>query len=112
VSLPDPSPGERLEPAFSGDAGVNNELGVLGANQLGINGAYSGTAYTFAGPADPGAAPVQLGFEYGDLIRLSGGGVNDGAELTINDPSTLTVLETLTTPDATYYSFDVRRIKR
>jgi hypothetical protein len=110
-------PTERVEIALVGDdtVGVNNRLKIVGASQLGIDPAFvpAGDPYSFEGPADLGGLPdnvVQLGFSLGDQIRLSQAsgqpvGSNDGALVTILDPSALTVLEALTFPDTTVYKF-------
>lgn len=97
------TPLELATCGMKGDPAVDNKLTVSGANQLAISATYSGTAYTFDG----------LGFKAGDKILLSdpgASGPNDGRELTLTDPSTISVLETLVTPDATEYEFIARRV--
>lgn len=103
-------PAEAVDIALVGDDSINNRLGVLGTNQLGLDGSYSGSAYVFEGP--PSISPVQLGVEAGDKIRLSQAsgqpvGSNSDRELTVVDPTTLTVFEDLVTPDTVYYKFEV-----
>ena len=70
-------PTERQQWSFIGDdqAPTFNRLEVLGANQLGIDVAYSpqgpgAVPYTFEGPADGTTNPVQLGSQKGDKILL------------------------------------------
>lgn len=109
---------DELEPAESSIVGmvsnpaVNNKLSVQTSSNLELSGTYTGPAYTLAGPADTSSSPVKLGFKKGDKIRLKGpvgGELNDGKELTLEDPATFTVMETLATPDATLYDFTVLR---
>jgi hypothetical protein len=53
---------------------------------------------------------LKLGFQKGDKIKLEQAagepvGANDGAIVTLVDPASLTISETLTTPDAVKYKF-------
>lgn len=90
----------------------DNKLVVTGLVNLAIDGGYTGDAYTFAGPPDTVASPIQLGFKKGDKLKLEGpvgGESNDGRELTLVDPATIEVFEELVTPDVTLYTFQAIR---
>ena len=73
--------------------------------------AYSGPDYRLGGPADPLSSPIALGFRPGDKIRLIGGGVNGGRELTLLVPDSFSIREVLATPDGADYAFQVVRKK-
>jgi len=108
------TPRELFECSVHLTTGGASALRATATNTLTINGA----AYTFAGPADTGTAPVQLGFEKGDLIVLVGSlgtEPNHGKEVVILNPaptaSTVTVLGTPLVADTpTLYNF--RAMKR
>jgi hypothetical protein len=106
-----------LEPASTvvvgmiGDPAVGNKLVVTGASALAISGAYTGAPYVMNGPAAI-SPPAQLGFKPGDKLKLQGAvgtEPNHGRELTLSDPATITVFETLVFPDANEYEFTVYR---
>jgi len=91
--------------------GVNGTyVQVTGANTL----TFAGTpAYTIAGPPDPLASPIQLGFERGDLVLLTGqvgGESNDGKLVSLDDPAAGTIYDTLTVDSPENYFFSL--IKR
>lgn len=112
-------PRTQFVPAFKGvaSAPTNNRLVVVSASQLGVDAAYTpqGTPanpYTLAGPANTSSNPVQLGFNKGDKILLTdplATGPNHLREFTLVNPATIGVFETVTTPDATSYEFQVFR---
>lgn len=113
------APREQVELCFEGDASApaNNRLVVSGPTQLAVDPAYApqGTPanpYTFSGPANASSNPVQLGFNPGDKIRLTdpgATGANHLREFTLVNPATIEVFETVITPDATSYEFQVFR---
>jgi len=109
------SPAEWFELGIRGDGQNDNHLVVGGANTLNRHGSFSGTAYTFLGPAAEAVSPKQLNVRKGDKVRLEadGGGApaNDGRELTISvvGATTLTVFETLTVDTANYKFVIMRR---
>ena len=105
-------PQEATAIGFAGDPAVSNKLRALGVANLETVPGYSGAAYTFEGPPDPGASPIQLGFRKGDKIRLRGpvgGEPNDAREVTLLNPATKAILEPLILPDTTEYEFTVLR---
>jgi hypothetical protein len=105
------APTEWFEIGLRGDGLNNNYLVVGGAHTLNRHGSFSGTAYSFLGPADAVASPRQLNVRKGDKVRLEATGeANDGKELTIEavGATTLTVYETLTI-DSADYKFVVQR---
>lgn len=105
-------PAESLVVGMVGDPAVTNKLAITGVSTLAISGSYSGTAYTLKGPASTTAVPIQLGFKHGDKLKLRGAAgtePNHGRELTLSDPATITVFETLTSPDANEYEFTISR---
>ncbi len=113
------APRAQFVPAFKGDpsAPTNNRMIVISASQLGVDPAYTpqgspANPYTLAGPANPSSNPVQLGFKKGDKILLTdpaATGANHLREFTLVNPATIGVFETVTTPDATSYEFQVFR---
>lgn len=111
--LAEGSPSDLVSVGAKGDPSVNNLMVVNGANDLGLSPSYSGPDYLFSGPVDVSSSPLKLGFKKGDKVRLTGAGANGGLEFTIGSfgavPGTLSVVEDLTTPDATEYQFSVIR---
>lgn len=90
--------------------GSNNTITYLNANQFQFTA--GAPSYSFGGP--PNVSPLQLGFEKGDQILLtgtSGGpGPDEGKWFTFTDPSTLTVLETVSSTLEDYTFMAVRRV--
>ena len=104
----DVAPLSLTEVALKGDATSTNFLTVTGANLLTRDAGYTGGAYEFQGPADIGTP--RLGLQTGDKVKLLTAGSNQG-EFTVDTPgtNTITVFETLSTPDATQYEFELIR---
>jgi hypothetical protein len=95
---------------IKGDPAVDNLLTVVGGSQLGISGSYSGAAYVLGPELDLVGPPLKLGVQKGDRILLNNpAGPNHLSTLTVDDPATLTILETIDSPDATEYEFEVLR---
>jgi hypothetical protein len=115
--LEDLSPSEVAEAVLVGvdTGGVNNRLLVVDSSRFQIDPTFAGIStpgrrYTFSGPSDHSADPIQLGFKLGDKIQLKQAfgqpiGPNNNRLFTIYDPATLSVLETITVPDTTLYKF-------
>jgi hypothetical protein len=110
--------GEALAPLEAhtvneiGDPTVSNKLVVISDSSLILSPSYSGVAYSFGGPAEDGSAPYKLGFVHGDKLKLygpTGTEPNHGKVFTFENPDALTIMETMTTPDATEYEFVVFR---
>jgi len=111
-SLENPSPSDAEFFVMVSRPIINNKLQVTSSNTLQLHPSYAHIPYLFEGPAD--AATYKLGFEKGDKLRLIGAAgtePNHDRELTFTDPSTITVLETMVTPDANYYDFIAFRRK-
>jgi len=106
------APSGSMTVGMIGNPSVTNKLAITSSSTLAISGSYSGAAYTLSGPADTGATPVQLGFKQGDRLKLRGAvgtEPNHGKELTLDDPSVISVFETLVSPDVNEYEFTVFR---
>jgi hypothetical protein len=99
-----------VELALKGRGTNGTYVRVTGANTL----TFAGTpAYVISGPADETASPLQLGFEKGDLVRLIGQvgtEANHGVLVSLDDPSTGAIYDTLTVDSPEDYYFDL--IKR
>jgi len=110
-------PDETMVLSISGNAAVNNTLQVDTSSNLKLNPAYSGVAYDLGGPtgADISGTPKRLGFVRGDRIKLIGSvgtEPNHNKEFTLDNPTSFSIMETLTTPDTNTYNFTVyRRLK-
>jgi hypothetical protein len=117
-------PVEIAEAALIGDdtPGVNNRLIAVSSSNLQIDPDYTptgGVFYTFQGPADSTADPIQLGLQVGDKIQLEQAlgelvGLNSNKIFTIQEivpgaPESILVIEVLE-PDTIPYKF--RAIKR
>lgn len=97
---------------MTGALSVSNRLAVASASTLVVSGSYSGVPYVLNGPAFVGTPPYQLGFKRGDRLKLvgaTGTEPNHGRELSLLDPATITILESLVFPDANEYEFTVSR---
>lgn len=108
----DLAPLEAVTVGEVSDPTLNNKLAIAGASSLTISLSYTGTPYTLEGPASVSASPVQLGFKRGDKLKLKGAAgtePNHGRELTLSDPATIAVFETLSLPDANEYEYTVFR---
>lgn len=84
--------------------GASNKLTYLNANQF--QPSVGAPSYSFGGP--PNASPLQLGFRKGDQLQVYGSGPDNNKVFTFTDPSTNTVLETIT-PTVENYTFLVWR---
>lgn len=101
------SPLEAAVFGLAGDPTANNTVRYLNANQFQFSA--GAPTYTFAGP--PSSSPLQLGFKKGDQLLLTGpAGANQGRYFTFTDPSTLTVLETITSDVVDYEFLAIRRV--
>jgi hypothetical protein len=101
-------PVEALSCGMRGDPAVSNKVTVTGDSSLALLPGYSGVLYSLGGPPDALSSPIRLGFKRGDRLKLigpTGSEPNHNKELTFDDPSTFSVMETLVTPDATEYEF-------
>ena len=97
----------------------NHFLNVYDEHNLIVDPALSpetgGKLWEPARYTDSDATPMLVGIQYGQKIRLSGAGPNDGAILTSKDISDnggtpgIEVLETLSAPDAADYDFQLIR---
>ena len=101
------SPLEAVMIGLAGNPVANNTVRYLNANQFQFS--IGAPTYSFAGP--PLDIPLQLGFQKGDQLLLTGpAGANQGRYFTFTDPSTLTVMETITSDVVDYEFLAIRRV--
>jgi hypothetical protein len=94
-------------------------LNVYDANNLIVDPAFSpesgGKDWNPHQGTDSSTDPMTLGIQFGQKIRLSGAGPNNGVVVTAKDISDnggtpgIEVFETLSAPDATDYDFELIR---
>jgi hypothetical protein len=103
----DSSPLEAVVVGLAGDPTASNTVRYLNSNQFQFS--VGAPSYSFAGPAS--TSPLQLGFQKGDQLLLTGpAGANQGKYFTFTDPSTLSVLETITNDSVDYEFLAIRRV--
>jgi hypothetical protein len=101
------SPLEAVVIGLAGDPTASNTVRYLNANQFQFSA--GAPTYSFAGPVS--SSPLQLGFQKGDQLLLTGpAGANQGKYFTFTDPSTLTVKETITSDAVDYEFLAIRRV--